>query len=227
VPVLRVFDGDGFLTRVRVHQPDSLFEDLEIEAAVRFGFVDAPELEQPGGPEAKAFLTSLIGGRTVWIDILVKMDTGRSIDKYGRIVCVPYLQQEYSGCLLKTPAERRHRAQYFGKTFTTMRNIELEMVLNGWAWVLDRYGPDDRYFEALDDARRNKRGIWADENSMDPWRFKQLGGARRRNNAQVASLKCPVWECGGTLRKRQGRFGEFLGCSNYPTCNYARAAPKE
>lgn len=31
---------------------------------------------------------------------------------------------------------------------------------------------------------------------------------------------CPV--CGGGLKKRNGRYGEFLGCSNYPRCKYTR-----
>lgn len=31
---------------------------------------------------------------------------------------------------------------------------------------------------------------------------------------------CP--RCGDLLRKRKGRFGEFLGCSNYPECRYTR-----
>ncbi|MCP4154958.1 MAG: DNA topoisomerase I, partial [bacterium] len=29
---------------------------------------------------------------------------------------------------------------------------------------------------------------------------------------------CPL--CGGELRKRKGKFGEFMGCSNYPGCKY-------
>ena len=31
---------------------------------------------------------------------------------------------------------------------------------------------------------------------------------------------CP--ECGSDLVKKRGRFGEFIGCSNYPTCKYTR-----
>ena len=31
---------------------------------------------------------------------------------------------------------------------------------------------------------------------------------------------CP--NCGGELLKRQGRFGEFIACSNYPKCKYSR-----
>ena len=57
VPVLKVFDGDGFLTRIRGRQrADSSCDQSEVEVSVRFGFVDAPELEQPGGIEAKDFL---------------------------------------------------------------------------------------------------------------------------------------------------------------------------
>lgn len=30
---------------------------------------------------------------------------------------------------------------------------------------------------------------------------------------------CP--ECGGRLRKRNGKYGSFMGCSNYPACRYS------
>lgn len=29
---------------------------------------------------------------------------------------------------------------------------------------------------------------------------------------------CP--KCGGTLVERKGRYGKFLGCSNYPQCRF-------
>ncbi len=32
------------------------------------------------------------------------------------------------------------------------------------------------------------------------------------------SSKCP--QCGGNLIERSGKFGKFLGCSNYPKCHY-------
>ena len=31
---------------------------------------------------------------------------------------------------------------------------------------------------------------------------------------------CP--QCGGSLIKRNGKYGEFLGCSNYPKCKYTK-----
>jgi len=29
---------------------------------------------------------------------------------------------------------------------------------------------------------------------------------------------CP--KCGGTLREQSGKYGKFLGCSNYPSCKH-------
>ena len=30
--------------------------------------------------------------------------------------------------------------------------------------------------------------------------------------------KCP--KCGGNLKKKKGKYGYFIGCSNYPNCKY-------
>jgi len=32
--------------------------------------------------------------------------------------------------------------------------------------------------------------------------------------------QCP--QCGGTLARRKGTRGKFMGCSNYPNCKYTR-----
>ena len=31
---------------------------------------------------------------------------------------------------------------------------------------------------------------------------------------------CP--ECGGQLKEKNGKYGSFIGCSNYPRCRYTR-----
>jgi endonuclease YncB( thermonuclease family) len=210
VPVLRVFDGDGFLTRV----PVSLYGS-ETEATVRFGFIDAPEMEQPGGREAKDFLSSLIDGRWLDLVLLMKMDTGRIVDAHGRIVGVPYLRS--------TAGAGGHAC----------RNVELEMVLNGWAWVLDRYCPEEHYFDALADARRHRRGIWAFDENVHPWEFKKQAYRLKRELARTAPLQrtlfsadqashpCPQDGCPGYLVQRSGKFGTFFGCSEFPNCRYS------
>lgn len=46
---------------------------------------------------------------------------------------------------------------------------------------------------------------------------KQFRNKERRDEA-VANGRCP--RCGGSLILRNGRYGQFYGCSNYPQCNY-------
>jgi len=41
---------------------------------------------------------------------------------------------------------------------------------------------------------------------------------KERRDTAVASGKCP--RCGGNLVLRNGKYGRFYGCSNYPKCNY-------
>ena len=42
--------------------------------------------------------------------------------------------------------------------------------------------------------------------------------SKERRNVAVANGKCPL--CGGNLVIREGRYGQFYGCSNYPKCKY-------
>ena len=207
VPVLKVFDGDGFRTKIALRQLTGNPNDPAEVDAIRFGFIDAPELEQRGGREARDFLTALIGGRNVWIDILLKMDTGKSVDRYGRVVAVAYLG---------------HRYLFSSRSLYLTRNIEIEMLLNGWAWVLERYGPDEIYFEALEVAQRNKRGIWAWEDNVHPWTFKGQKYNDRRSpakksktvekNPQRGKTSRPAGAAGDQVRVRgQPEDGKGLG----------------
>ena len=232
VQVLKVFDGDGFLTRMSACQKaGEPGHGDEVEVAVRLGFIDAPELQQPGGREAQAFLDSLIGGRTVWLNILTKMDTGQSVDRHGRVVAVPYVREAYAECTFATPDRQLHHVHRFGRPLSLSRNIELEMVLNGWAWVVERYEPHQRYLEALEDARRNRRGIWALSENMPLWEYKRLRAIQTyvdRSKAVASNAPdCPAAACGGSLVRRMGKFGAFLGCTNYPRCRYSCAIAAE
>ena len=211
--VLKVFDGDGFLARTT-----NPLNGAQIELAVRCGFIDAPEMAQPGGQEAKVFLTHQIANRWIDLVLLLKLDTGGMVDRHRRIVAVPYLWQQ----------DPHSPARYI------CRNIELEMILNGWAWLLERYCPPEHYFEALEDAQRNRRGIWARDDNIHPGRFKSQiyreKVERGRRSAPQTELfngpvpRCPQDGCSGHLVVRSGRFGTFYGCSKFPSCRYARTS---
>ncbi len=225
-PVLKVYDGDGFLTRIQ-----NPLRGTSLEVTIRLGFIDAPEMEQPGGEQARDFLQSLIGGKWVDLVILMKMDTGGIVDRHNRVVAVPYLKAETHDSTSEAGSIVSRMLQRFSSP--SFRNIELEMVLNGWAWVLDRYEPDQRYFEALEDAQRNRRGIWAFDDNLHPWEFKKQKYRARRDATKPSRqvdlfavrgdrIACPVRGCGGELIAKSGKFGKFLGCSNFPKCRHSR-----
>lgn len=43
-------------------------------------------------------------------------------------------------------------------------------------------------------------------------------GDERQSNNLSQSNKCP--RCGGDLRRINGKYGPFYGCSNFPKCTY-------
>jgi micrococcal nuclease len=223
-PVLKVCDGDGFHTKI------TPMPGMELNAILRFAYIDAPELSQKGGPEAKKFLQSLIGGKSVEIALLHKLNSGKCVDKYGRIIGTPYLSE-----FVQIAAEPKSNLlrKVFGTRKTVVRNIELEMLLNGWAWVLDIDKPAKKYLDAQEEARRCRRGIWAYDSNLTPWAYKKQVKAGRTPEARFLSKNptpiskpvqhvCPKDECGGHLKRRNGKHGKFWGCTNYPKCNYTR-----
>ena len=46
-----------------------------------------------------------------------------------------------------------------------------------------------------------------------------------KKEAEKTGEVCP--ECGHDLVIRKGRYGEFVACSNYPTCKYIKKEEKE
>lgn len=46
--------------------------------------------------------------------------------------------------------------------------------------------------------------------------YEHMGKLVNKETAEI----CP--QCGGVLKRRSGRFGEFYGCSNYPQCRFTR-----
>ena len=47
---------------------------------------------------------------------------------------------------------------------------------------------------------------------------KLMEEARAQVDSKIASGICP--KCGGTLIMRNGKYGSFYGCSNYPRCRF-------
>jgi DNA topoisomerase-1 len=60
--------------------------------------------------------------------------------------------------------------------------------------------------------------------SFEP-HFEQVRGEMYKEPLKKTGEKCPL--CGGDLVVRNGRYGEFVACENYPTCKYVKKEEKE
>lgn len=117
--------------------------------------IDAPEHGQPFGDRARGFARQLLDGQSVAV-------AEKDVDRYGRIVALVTCRD-------------------------TLANREL--VRQGFAWPYPRYcrsEPLCRELGALgDEARRARRGLWADGDPVPPWEWKR----RKRDR----SGERPAW----------------------------------
>lgn len=51
-------------------------------------------------------------------------------------------------------------------------NINAEMVRSGYAWNY-KYSKDKYYIKLQEKAKADKRGLWKDKNSIDPWLWRK------------------------------------------------------
>jgi endonuclease YncB( thermonuclease family) len=127
--VTKVKDGDTLVVR---HAGG--------DETIRLDGIDAPEMTQPHGSDAKKALSKL-SGRDVTV-------APKEKDRYGRTIA-------------------RLRSG-------NGRDISEIMVLGGLAWHYKKYSDDKRLpkYELI--ARRDKRGLWADDKTpIAPWEWRK------------------------------------------------------
>lgn len=219
-----VFDGDGFLA--------DIWHPVRAEwlkrVPFRFAFIDAPEMQQPFGPESRKFLHDLIADRVLSLGLIGKESMGfMPIDKFRRMLCVGFLTDEIGTGEIHYFSNGKCDVGVVRRVRSVSRNVELEMIINGWAWVTEQYvfEREEEYFAAQEDARRHRRGLWSMEDPEPPWRFKQRlkrqgQGAERQPG--LFAIRCEAEGCDGVMVERAGALGTFLGCSNFPRCRFSR-----
>ena len=230
--VQKVFDGDGFLASVW----NSLRKEWVERVPFRFAFIDAPEMGQHLGAESMEFLHKLISGKALRLSPIGKESMGYlPIDQYKRMLCMAFLTEEMQAGEVRYYVNGKCGGGMVKRARPVMRNVELEMIINGWAWVTEQYAfeREEEYFEAQADAQRNRRGLWAMDDPEPPWEFKRRqkrlskADERQANLFSLANALCPVEGCGGYMVERKSARGQFLGCSNFPRCRFSRDASAE
>jgi endonuclease YncB( thermonuclease family) len=70
----------------------------------------------------------------------------------------------------------------YGRTLGTIylddKNINLEMVKNGYAWVYRKFNKDSEFMNSEAEAKEKKLGLWVDKEPTPPWLFRKTKRSR-------------------------------------------------
>ena len=61
-----------------------------------------------------------------------------------------------------------------GRLYWQGTDINREIVSAGYAWVYDQYVTDNSFYENQLKARNLKKGLWQDQNPLEPWNWRKL-----------------------------------------------------
>ena len=60
-----------------------------------------------------------------------------------------------------------------GRVVCSTVDANAEQVRRGMAWVFDHYVTDRSLYAVQDEAREARRGLWADQNPVPPWKWRE------------------------------------------------------
>ncbi len=155
VKIRRVIDGDSLEVKYA-----GLFSFLRKPFQVRLYGIDAPELAQPFGPEAREQLTSLVRGSGLRLQEVAK-------DRYGRTVGLVY------------PGARRRECV----------NVAMVRCGMAW-WYRRYGGRELGFPEAEAEAKTRRRGVWRNgQRSQRPWDYRAEMRRRRQRRRQMRRVR--------------------------------------
>jgi len=103
---------------------------------------------------------------------LVGIDSPELNQPFGREATSALRQKLGGGSVRVEGSARDQHGRLLGTLWVDERNINREMVSDGWAWVFGGYAPDPDLLDAETAARTAHRGLWSDPRSRPPseWR---------------------------------------------------------
>lgn len=158
----------------------------------------------------------IVDRRILWhgsLNVLSHRDTQESMLRLESPAACDQL-----GRFVSTPVGRRDDAL----SLDAPENPQCPKCGCATVWNSGRYGI---WFECESpdcDGKVDTRRGWGDRKTGTA-RNRKGGGNRERRNQRTSlntGRPCPEPECDGRLARRNGRYGRFLGCTNYPRCRH-------
>lgn len=148
--LVRVIDGDTLVLLVdKKEQP------------IHLAGIDAPELKQRYGKEAKKALSDRISGERISVEVVGK-------DRYNRthgIVVVPSRRPSTGPGI-------------------PLDDLSVWLLENGHAW--NKCEDNERLADPETEAREARRGLWTVEKPVPPWKWRKIHG-KEDNNEKAAN----------------------------------------
>lgn len=159
---------DGRVTKISDGDTIQVTDLQGSKVKIRFYGIDCPETEKTNKRTGQISKPGQPFGEEAYQALRRKLQGQSvrleimSIDQYQRLVSVVYIGN---------------------------RNINREMVAEGWAWsyrqYLDRPHASE-YIQAEEQARQEKKGLWQQNNPESPWNFRKTF---KDNNHNIALKK--------------------------------------
>lgn len=92
--------------------------------------------------------------------------------------------------------ERDRYKRILGSVYLGERNINLEMVRDGFAWHFKQYSKSKELADTEVEARESHRGLWADKAPVPPWEFRKQ--QREKSRSKKAAILFHHYSPGGT-----------------------------
>jgi len=103
---------------------------------------------------------------------LVGIDSPELNQPFGREATAALREKLGGGRVRVEGHARDQHGRLLGTLWVDERNINRELVSDGWAWVFSGYSPDADLLDAETAARTAHRGLWSDPRARPPseWR---------------------------------------------------------
>jgi endonuclease YncB( thermonuclease family) len=147
---------EGIVTKITDGDTIRVTDSLGTKIIVRFFGIDAPETEKSNKRTGHISKAGQPYGEDAFRALVGKLQRQRvrleimAVDKYKRSVAIIWIGS---------------------------RNINKEMVQDGWAWAYRQYLDRpyaSEYITAEEQARAKRSGLWQQANPQPPWEFRKL-----------------------------------------------------